>query len=108
MSRKKLKKNKIKKEKKLFFLLAFSVKVWYTYSMKNKELINRLGNGTEITARGEWFVVVDTDFENGFVWGVDQDGGEQEIAIDSIDDISESLADMVSRDWSPMLNKLSL
>ena len=46
--------------------------------MKNKEIINRLGNGTEITARGEWFVVVDTDFENGFVWGVDQDGGEQE------------------------------
>ena len=44
--------------------------------MKNKELINRLGNGTEITARGEWFVVVDTDFENGFVWGMDQDGGE--------------------------------
>ena len=103
-----MKKNKIKKEKKLFFLLAFSVKVWYTYSMKNKELINRLGNGTEITARGEWFVVVDTDFENGVVWGVDQDGGEQEIAIDSIDDISESLADMVSRDWSPMLNKLSI
>ena len=84
------------------------MKVWYTYSMKNKELINRLGNGTEITARGEWFVVVDTDFENGVVWGVDQDGGEQEIAIDSIDDISESLADMVSRDWSPMLNKLSI
>jgi hypothetical protein len=44
----------------------------------------------------------------GFVWGMDQDGGEQEVAIDSIDDISESLADMVSRDWSPMLNKLSL
>ena len=60
--------------------------------MKNKEIINRLGN----------------DFENGVVWGVDQDGGEQEIAIDSIDDISESLADMVSRDWSPMLNKLSI
>ena len=52
--------------------------------------------------------MVDTDFENGFVWGMDQDGGEQEIAIDSIDDISESLADMVSRDWSPMLNKLSI
>ena len=76
--------------------------------MKNKELINRLGNGVEFTARGEWFVVVDADFENGFVWGMDQDGGEQEIAIDSIDDISESLADMVSRDWSPMLNKLSI
>jgi hypothetical protein len=67
--------------------------------MKNKELINRLGNGTEFTARGEWFVVVDTDFENGFVWGMDQDGGEREVSIDS---------DMVSRDWSPMLNKLSI
>ena len=74
--------------------------------MKNKELINRLGNGTEITARGEWFVVVDTDFENGFVWGMDQDGGEQEIALDAIDDIR--LEDIVSRDWSPMLNKLSI
>jgi len=84
------------------------VKVWYTTSMKNKELINRLGNGVEFTARGEWFVVVDTDFENGFVWGMDQDGGEREVSIDSIDDISESLADMVSRDWSPMLNKLSI
>ena len=89
-------------------MLAFSLKVCYTISMKNKELINRLGNGTEFTARGEWFVVEDTDFENGFVWGREQDGGEQEVAIDSIDDISESLADMVSRDWSPMLNKLSL
>jgi len=66
------------------------VKVWYTTSMKNKELINRLGNGVE------------------FVWGMDQDGGEREVSIDSIDDISESLADMVSRDWSPMLNKLSI
>ena len=84
------------------------MKVWYTTSMKNKELINRLGNGVEFTARGEWFVVVDTDFENGFVWGKDQDGGEHEVSIDSIDDISESLADMVSRDWSPMLNKLSI
>jgi hypothetical protein len=105
LSSKKIKKNK---RKKLNFLLAFSVKVWYTYSMKNKELINRLGNGVEFTAQGEWFVVADTDFENGVVWGVDQDGGEREVSIDSIDDISESLADMVSRDWSPMLNKLSI
>ena len=84
------------------------MRVWYTYSMKNKELINRLGNGVEFTAQGEWFVVADTDFENGVVWGVDQDGGEREVSIDSIDDISESLDDMVSRDWSPMLNKLSI
>ena len=72
------------------------------------EIERKIGNGAEIVSQGEWFIVVDTELENGFVWGMDQDGGEQEVAIDSIDDISESLSDMVSRDWSPMLNKLSL
>ena len=72
------------------------------------EIKNQIGNGAEIVSQGQWFIVTDTDLENGFVWAMDQDGGEQEIAIDSIDDISESLADMVSRDWSPMLNKLSI
>ena len=72
------------------------------------EIQKQIGNGAEIVSQGKWFIVTDTDLENGSVWAMDQDGGEQEIAIDSIDAISESLADMVSRDWSPMLNKLSL
>ena len=72
------------------------------------EIQKQIGNGAEIVSQGKWFIVTDTDLENGLVWAMDQDGGEQEIAIDSIDDISESLADMVTRDWSPMLNKLRL
>ena len=72
------------------------------------EIERKIGNGAEIVSQGEWFIVVDTELENCFVWAMDQDGGEREVSIDSIDDISESLADMVSRDWSPMLNKLSL
>jgi hypothetical protein len=66
----------------------------------------QIGNGTEIVSQGEWFIVTDTDLENGFVWAMDQDGGEKEIALGAIDDIR--IEDIVTRDWSPMLNKLSI
>tara|TARA_B100000212_G_scaffold36924_1_gene23946 strand:+ start:363 stop:581 length:219 start_codon:yes stop_codon:yes gene_type:complete len=66
----------------------------------------QIGNGAEIVSQGEWFIVTDTDLENGFVWAMDQDGGEKEISLDAIDDIR--LGDIVTRDWSPMLNKLSI
>ncbi len=66
----------------------------------------QIGNGTEIVSQGEWFTVTDTDLENGFVWAMDQDGGEKEIALDAIEDIR--LENILTRDWSPMLNKLSI
>lgn len=66
----------------------------------------QIGNGTEIVSQGEWFTVTDTDLENGFVWAMDQDGGEKEIALGAIDDIR--LEDIVTRDWSASLNKLSI
>jgi len=66
----------------------------------------QIGNGAEIVSQGEWFIVTDTDLENGFVWAMDQDGDEREISLNAIDDIR--LEDIVTRDWSPMLNKLSI
>ena len=39
-------------------------------------------------------------------WAMDQDGGEEEIALGAIDDIR--LEDIVTRDWSASLNKLSI
>ena len=66
----------------------------------------QIGNGAEIVSQGEWFIVTDTDLENGFVWAMDQDGGEKEISLNALDDIR--LEDIVTRDWSPMLNKLSI
>ena len=70
------------------------------------EIERKIGNSAEIVSQGEWFIVVDTELENGFVWAMDQDGGEREISLDAIDDIR--LEDIVTRDWSPMLNKLSI
>ena len=70
------------------------------------EIERKIGNGAEIVSQGEWFIVVDTELENGFVWAMDHDGGEREISLDAIDDIR--LEDIVTRDWSPMLNKLSI
>lgn len=49
----------------------------------------QIGNGAEIVSQGKWFMVTDTDLENGFVWAMDEDGGEQEIALDAIDNIEE-------------------
>ena len=66
----------------------------------------QIGNGAEIVSQGKWFTVTDTDLENGFVWAMDQDGGEKEIALGAIDDIR--LEDIVTRDWSASLNKLSI
>jgi hypothetical protein len=43
----------------------------------------QIGNGAEIVSQGKWFMVTDTDLENGFVWAMDEDGGEQEISLDS-------------------------
>jgi len=85
-------------------MLALNFNVCYTYSMTAIE--RQIGNGAEIVSQGEWFIVTDTDLENGFVWAMDQDGGEKEISLDAIDDIR--LGDIVTRDWSPMLNKLSI
>lgn len=70
------------------------------------EIQKQIGNGAEIVSQGKWFIVTDTDLENGSVWAMDQDGGEEEISLDAIDDIR--LEDIVTRDWSPMLNKLSI
>ncbi len=76
------------------------------YTTRMTAIEKQIGNGAEIVSQGEWFIVTDTDLENGFVWAMDQDGGEKEISLDAIDDIR--LEDIVTRDWSPMLNKLSL
>ena len=76
------------------------------YNTRMTAIEKQIGNGAEIVSQGEWFIVTDTDLENGFVWAMDQDGGEKEISLDAIDDIR--LEDIVTRDWSPMLNKLSL
>ena len=53
--------------------------------MPMKEIEKQIGNGAEIVSQGQWFIVTDTDLENGSVWAMDEDGGEKEISLDAID-----------------------
>ena len=79
------------------------MKVWYTYSMKNKELLQLLVNtalenasnatnginpseGIEVlTPLNEWAVLVEFDVETGNVIVTDEDGGDHQFTTDEIE-----------------------